>query len=132
MRATINTKSFSTFVLLAAGRASATGALSASSSDLAHVLAVLAYYLSTLLTGTPGFITIPFMCYALLVRSTTAFAGNLLLSFGTHRGKAPVGGATAAVGAVIAAATALLFVFGRFEPLVPVVLPVIILIVHLC
>ena len=96
------------------------------------MLTVLAYYLSAFPTGTPGFITIPFMRYALLVRSTTAFAGNLLLPFGTHRGKTPVGGATAAIGAVIAAVTALLIVVGRLEPLVPVVLPVIILIVHLC
>jgi len=72
------------------------------------------------------------MRYALLVRSTTAFAGNLLLPFGTHRGKTSVGCATAAIGAVIVAVTALLFVSGRFETLITVVLPVIILIVHLC
>src|ERR1700694_669671 len=135
MKSHHNTKSFASFafVLLVFAAPSA-GALSASSSNLAHMLAVLANDLPAFSACSPGLVAVPFMRYALFVGSAAAFAGNLFLTVGAHGCKPPVGSSAAIAVASIGDLVhfrVVVPVAGRSVILVHLILPVfIILMVH--
>jgi len=73
----------------------ATTSFAALAPDLGHVLAILAHRNSTLATSGASFVRRKFMSGSLLMRGTTALAGDLALLVGIHRGKSAIASALA-------------------------------------
>jgi hypothetical protein len=72
------------------GLAPLSGTASTSATDFRHVPSIQADLFAALSTGSARFIRREFMCLALFVSRTSAFAGNFALTAFIHGGKASI------------------------------------------